>query len=156
MPEGVDVAVEGGFATIEFVDKTRRGPGLAALLAVGGPELIEKVTRPRLAYIVPEGNARAAGLLDSPYATGGAVPAAADGTWTELAAEDTGGPYTILPEIENPDGTTPLEPVKAWPAGEPADDWRRDELDAYAAAHGIDTLELPNKAAALAAIQEAS
>lgn len=155
MPAGVDVAVEDGFATIEFVDRSLRGPGLAKLLAVGTPpELIEKVTLPRLAYIVPEGNARLAGLLDEAEA----IEVPADGSFTELVSEDSGGPYTVLPEIENPDGTTPLEPItvepqpKAWPDGEPSDQWKRPELDAYARSKGIDPTELSNKDEVLDAI----
>ncbi|NOR03693.1 hypothetical protein HGK72_26945 [Mycolicibacterium fortuitum] len=189
MPAGVDVVVEDGFATIEFVDRSLRGPGLAKLLEVGTPpELIEKVTLPRLAYIVPEGNARLAGLLDEAdvpeFADGGvihgpsqpsedSVPVLLDpgyvvpgdgigaqpGETVELVSTDTGGPYTVLPEIENPDGTTPLEPItvepqpKAWPDGEPDDAWKRPELDAYARSKGIDPTELPNKDAVLAAIE---
>ncbi|WP_166905924.1 hypothetical protein [Mycobacterium sp. DL440] len=139
MPTGVDVAVEDGFATIEFVDPSLRGPGLGKLLEVGTPpELIEKVTRPRLAYIVPEGNARLAGLLDEApkFASGGPIPADAD---LPEALPDTG--HTV---------------PASWPDSEPDDGWKRAELDAYAAAHGIDTRELPNKTAALAAIQEVS
>ncbi len=67
MPAGVEVVVKEGFATIDFVDGTLRGPGLAKLLEVGTPpEAIEKLTRegPRAVYVVPEGNAREAGLLD--------------------------------------------------------------------------------------------
>lgn len=65
MPDGVEVTVEGGSAVIEFVDPSKRGPGLAALFAVGTPpELVEKRTRPSVTYTVPEGNARLAGLLD--------------------------------------------------------------------------------------------
>jgi len=66
MPAGVDVLVEDGFATIDFVDPSKRGPALAALLAVGGPDLIETMTRtgPRTLFRVPEGNAREAGLID--------------------------------------------------------------------------------------------
>lgn len=195
MPVGVDVVVEDGFATIEFVDRSLRGPGLAKLLEVGTPpELIDKVTIPRLAYIVPEGNARLAGLLDEvdvpEFADGGAilgpsqpsedsVPVLLDpgyvvpgdgvpqqqgveaqpGETVELVSTDAGGPYTVLPEVENPDGTTSLAPItvetqpKAWPDGEPDDAWKRPELDAYARSKGIDPTELPNKDAVLAAIE---
>lgn len=68
MPAGVDVVVEDGFAVIDFVDRATRGPGLAALLKVGGPGLVEVVTRVgrRRLYVVPEGNAREAGLIDAP------------------------------------------------------------------------------------------
>lgn len=66
MPEGVVTTVEDGFATIDFVDRKQRGPGLQRLIALYGPEVIETLTRqgPRRLYRVPEGNAREAGLLD--------------------------------------------------------------------------------------------
>ena len=76
MPQGIDVQVEDGFAIIDFVDRAKRGPALARLLEVGGPEFVEKLTRgygPRAVYRTPEGNARAAGLLDdsdAPYPDG--------------------------------------------------------------------------------------
>lgn len=68
MPAGVEVVVEDGFAVIDFVDPATRGPGLASLLKVGGPGTVEVVTRvgPRRLYVVPEGNAREAGLIDAP------------------------------------------------------------------------------------------
>ena len=65
MPAGVEVIVDEGFATIDFVDRKLRGPGVTKLLEVGGPETIEKLTGGmRPVYRVPEGNAREAGLLD--------------------------------------------------------------------------------------------
>jgi hypothetical protein len=66
VPRGVEVVVEDGFAEIDFIDRRLRGPGLAKLLEVGGPETVETLTRsgPRRRYRVPEGNAREAGLLD--------------------------------------------------------------------------------------------
>lgn len=187
MPAGIEVVVEEGFATIDFVDGTLRGPGLAKLLEVGTPpEAIEKLTRegPRAVYVVPEGNAREAGLLDE--ATEHVAPAdgvektgteaKADGSTTELNSQDSGGPYQTLPAIENLDGTAldPQAPTdhegtavgdpnqeplptgdfapKAWPDGDPELDWRRPELDAYAASKALDTKELPNKEAVFAAI----
>lgn len=120
MPAGIEVVVEEGFATIDFIDGTLRGPGLAKLLEVGTPpEAIEKLTRegPRAVYVVPEGNAREAGLLDE--ATEYVAPAdgvektgielPADGTVTEVVLDGTGNPADLLPPIENPDGT-PLDP----------------------------------------------
>lgn len=67
MPEGVEVLVENGFATIDFVDRSKFAAGLSALLAHTPHGLIQKLTRsgPRTQYQVPEGNAREAGLLDS-------------------------------------------------------------------------------------------
>lgn len=66
MPAGVDVIVDGGVATIDFVDRSLLGPGLAKLLSVAPAELVHKRTRggPRPTYVVPEEYARAAGLLD--------------------------------------------------------------------------------------------
>lgn len=86
MPKGVEVLVDDGFATIDFTDRALRGPGLARLIAVGGPETIETLTLtgPRRLYRVPEGNAREAGLLDTaPSVKVKAAPAddAPDETW---------------------------------------------------------------------------
>lgn len=176
MPAGVEVVVENGFATIDFVDKTLRGPGLAKLLAIGTPpDAIEKLTRegPRAVYVVPEGNAREAGLLDeadSPqFAGGGMLPplddshgvefvdpggdgvekvgieGRPDGSFTELVTEGNGEP---LPDI------APSDEPKAWPDGDPEMDWTRDELNAYAASKGIDAHELPNKQTVLDAIAD--
>jgi hypothetical protein len=66
VPKGVEVVVENGFATIDFVDAGQRAKGLNALLAVTPPELIETLTRsgPRRRYRIPSGNAAEAGLLD--------------------------------------------------------------------------------------------
>ena len=153
MPAGVDVLVEDGFATIDFVDRAKRGPGLGALLAVGGPELIETLTRtgPRTLFRVPEGNAREAGLIDGATAfiastTGvpreGVEVPLSETVELDLVGSDEGG---LLPSM-----------VQGWPDGEPAEDWKRTELDAYAAAYGIATDDLPNKTAVLAAILAAS
>lgn len=66
MADGIAIEVEGGFARIEFLDKTKRGDALAALLRVGGPAMIDVDTRsgPRKVYIVPESIAAEAGLLE--------------------------------------------------------------------------------------------
>lgn len=68
MPKGVDVLVENGFATIDFVDRGTHRAGLRALLDHTPSELIKKDTRggPRVRYTVPVGNALAAGLVDVP------------------------------------------------------------------------------------------
>lgn len=78
MPKGVETYVDSGFAVIDFVDSSLRGPALAKLLDIGGPGTVETLTRegPRRRYRVPEGNAREAGLLDTPS--------------TVLASGDTG------------------------------------------------------------------
>lgn len=66
MTEGVHVEVQDGFAHIQFLDSQQRGPALAKLLELGGSELIDIDTRSssRKTYIVLEGMARDAGLLD--------------------------------------------------------------------------------------------
>ena len=164
MPAGIEVVVEEGFATIDFVDGTLRGPGLAKLLEVGTPpEAIEKLTRegPRAVYVVPEGNAREAGLLDE-VDDDDQLPA---GMTDETTGDDGSGAALPLaePVSTDADGTAIGDPTqeplptgdfapKAWPEGDPELDWRRPELDAYAASKGLDTKELPNKEAVFAAI----
>lgn len=66
MAEGILAEVQDGFAHIQFLDKAKVGPSIAKLLEIGGPELIDVDTRsnPRKTYIVPEGMAKEAGLLD--------------------------------------------------------------------------------------------
>lgn len=67
MPAGIIATDDGnGFVTLDFVDKSLRGPALAKLVEIGGAATIETVTRvgPRRQYRVPAGNAAEAGLLD--------------------------------------------------------------------------------------------
>lgn len=93
MPEGVDVVVEDGFATIE--PGAQRGVVAAQLLEHTPPDLIEKLTRPRHAYRVPEQYARAAGLVD------------------ELANAD--GPQVLTPgPDETPDESWKVDELKAY------------------------------------------
>jgi hypothetical protein len=68
MPTGIETFVDNGFATVDFVDPSLRGQALTKLSEIGGPESIETITRdgPRRKYRVPEGNAREAGLIDTP------------------------------------------------------------------------------------------
>ncbi|UJQ86539.1 hypothetical protein SEA_PENGUINLOVER67_17 [Mycobacterium phage PenguinLover67] len=90
MPEGILATVDDGFATIDFVDPSLRGPALAQLVELGGAESIETLTRsgPRRQYRVPEGNAREVGLLDdSAEHPRGAVNFSAE----EAALEPEGG-----------------------------------------------------------------
>lgn len=99
MPNGVDVYVEDGFATIDFVDPATRGPGVAKLIDVGGAETIETLTRsgPRRQYRVPEGNAREAGLLDE--VTDGKAP----------DRDDLGSAAALVQA--SPDGARPVQPT---------------------------------------------
>lgn len=65
MPEGIAVEIENGFATIA-PSPEKVNDVVTALLATTPAELIEQNTRsgPGIQYVVPEGNARAAGLID--------------------------------------------------------------------------------------------
>lgn len=91
MPEGILATVDDGFATIDFVDPSLRGPALAQLVELGGAESIETITRsgPRRQYRVPEGNAREVGLLDE--ATGDHPRGAVDHSEEDSALEPEGG-----------------------------------------------------------------
>ncbi|UXE04390.1 hypothetical protein SEA_FUNSIZED_19 [Mycobacterium phage Funsized] len=74
MPEGIIATDDGdGFTTLDFVDKSLRGPALERLVEIGGPATIETITRrgPRRQYRVPTGNAVEAGLVDSTEAEDG-------------------------------------------------------------------------------------
>lgn len=80
MPQGVAVFIEHGLATIDFIDPSLKGRGIAALLEHTPADLVEKMTRsgPRVLYRVPEGNARDAGLLDEVSQTDVHFPDRAD------------------------------------------------------------------------------
>lgn len=65
MADGIQIEVEDGVARIEFLDKSKRGDALAALIAAGGPGLIDVDTSgTRKTYIVPESIAEQAGLME--------------------------------------------------------------------------------------------
>lgn len=171
MPAGVAVEVGAdGFATIDFVDPSKRGVGLAALIAVGGSAVIEKLTRtgPRVLYRVPEGNARAAGLLDSksepitPTDTSsagdasGCVPPEGPSVTELFAQEVRSGSYSDAYSGATGGGqdTGSDAVIDTYDDGLPDGDWSRAALNAYAAEHGIvSPADLPNKAAVLAAIR---
>lgn len=72
MPAGVEVFVDEGFATIGVPDRDKRAEVLSAILAHTPPALVEKDTRSGafVLYRIPEGNARAAGLIDGDTDTG--------------------------------------------------------------------------------------
>jgi hypothetical protein len=65
MPEGIAVQIVDGYATIA-PDPDKINDVVTALLATTPAELIETNTRsgPSVQYVVPEGNAREAGLID--------------------------------------------------------------------------------------------
>lgn len=153
MSAGIEVAVADGFATIDFVDRELRGPALAKLIDIGGPGSIEPLTRrgPRKRYRVPEGNARAAGLLDDASAVD-ALTSGDSGYAAALADADPRSTVEVAVAVGRQQQSP--QPQKQQPDIE----WTRAKLDAYARdVKGIDTSdasEYPNKAAVLAAINE--
>lgn len=168
MPEGVEVAVsDDGLATIDFVDPSRRGPGLAALLEHCEPSDIEKLTGvgPRSArYRAPAKFAKAAGLLDKASrvdelevadtssatdATGSVAPSAEDHPSDGPA--DSGVEHRPAAEQLPPPGRT-------YDDGLPDMDWSRQAINNYGAAltPPVDVTGEPNKRAAIAAIAAAA
>jgi|UPI0002DB7C99 hypothetical protein len=153
MTAGIEVAVRDGFAIIDFVDPSLRGPALARLVEIGGGASVEAFTRgtPRKVYRVPEGNAREAGLLDDSTLVEALQPATDTGFAAALAQAGHQQPRTLA-------GRRPPQEARDYPDGEPRDDWTRPELDAYAqAVKRLDTSsksDFPTKAAVLAAINE--
>lgn len=77
MAEGILAEVIDGFAHIQFLDKALAGPALTKILDITGPGVIDVDTRsgPRKIYILPEGTAREAGLLDGEPLPEPAAPA---------------------------------------------------------------------------------
>lgn len=169
MPAGVEVLVENGFATIDFVDPKLKGHGLTALLEHTPPEFIETLTRtgPRRLYRVPEGNARAAGLIDK-----GSRVDELDNPDTSSASHAAGMVLPTAPTSANihgqvvrtghysdayADGGLLDAPADAESASDgPNDDWSRAALNDFAAGHGVaEPDKLPNKAAVLDAINKA-
>lgn len=168
MSDGVEVAVDGGFATIDFVDPARRGPGLAALLEQCEPSDIEKLTGvgPRSArYRVPETVAKAAGLLDKSSRVE-ALQEADTSSATDATGSVASSPLPqdiTLAQMRNAvkftaDGLPPLpdnDPVPVtYDDGLPDMDWSRQAINHYAATltPPLDVTGEPNKRTALAAI----
>ncbi|ORB30706.1 hypothetical protein [Mycobacterium persicum] len=167
MTTGIEVAVRDGFATIDFIDPSLRGPALEKLIDIGGHESIDAVTRvgPRKLYRVPEGNAREAGLLDADTEVDELAAGARDQGWAQRLA-DVGHeqPVTLAgqrqpePDQASLPDSSPAQPLQQtqqtrnYPEGEPSDDWKRPELDSYAKAKGLDPSAYSTKAALLDAI----
>ena len=107
MPAGIIATVDNGFATIDFVDKSLRGPALAELVEIGGPASIETITRdgPRRKYRVPAGNAQAAGLLDGDE-VGDVWSAGRD---TGAAAATKASDPNVNPGADNANWHTPVD-----------------------------------------------
>ncbi|WAB09190.1 hypothetical protein SEA_LITTLEMUNCHKIN_14 [Gordonia phage LittleMunchkin] len=180
MPEGIIAEIDGGFATLDFVDRSLRGPALQKLIDIGGQHSIDVLTRsgPRKQYRVPEGNAREAGLIDEATAalvggdtgaadalansgstTGSPDPVTSRNAWgtgrdpvtvpVDAPVEDPADEDAETPEIETETvGDQPVSVVSETPADDhpvnvlagpvPDEDWKYDDMRAYARDHGID------------------
>lgn len=109
MPKGIETFVDEGFAEITVADKQLRGEVLNKILEHTPVQLVEKDTRKgrHVVYRIPEGNARAAGLVDDP--TEGRIPLKADQGFAQDLVDadpqidgrgDSWGEYrTILPTV---------------------------------------------------------
>jgi hypothetical protein len=119
MAEGIQVEIQDGFAHIQFLDREKSGPALRQLLDLSGPEMLDIDTRsnPRKTYIVPEGVAREAGLLDE-------------------AAETDAPEPTPEAEPAGPEG----EPSEAWTVAQLTDYAKREEIDLGGATKKADIL----------------
>ena len=65
MPAGIIATVDNGFATLDFIDGSKRGPALAAIIEEAG-NIVETITRdgPRRKYRIPAQLAEDLGLID--------------------------------------------------------------------------------------------
>jgi hypothetical protein len=99
MPEGISVIIDDeGYANITFENRALRGPALDRLIEIGGPGTVDKSTEHGYpVYRVPEGNARAAGLL--------ATAGVADDLPTATLLPDEKGVHTILSPLPPEPGT---------------------------------------------------
>lgn len=109
MPKGIEVFLDEGFAEISVADKQQRGEVLNKILEHTPVALVEKDTRKGkyVIYRIPEGNARAAGLIDNP--TEGRAPLKGDMGYAQDLVDadpqvsgrgDSWGDYhTILPTV---------------------------------------------------------
>lgn len=141
MPEGVEVDVEDGVATVVFPDLATRGPLLGGLIAAVGPENVQKVTRPRVGYRVPESVARAAGVLDEAVDAPSVDEGKPDKDWSRAALnayaekagvespEKLGNKQDVLDAIAAKEAAPPADETPA-DATPPADETPGDETPA--------------------------
>lgn len=168
MPADVDVAVREGFAFIDFKTAAAKGAGIARLLEVGGPATIETLTRtgPRRLYVVPEGNAREAGLLDadsaeivfpdtSSFTDASGFVAPSEPSTLDLHAQDVRGGQLRTDTADTTPAPVSAPEVQGYDDGQPDMDWSRKAIDDYAANLGIDTTAAKNKHEAIDLIQAA-
>ena len=65
---------------------------------------------------------------------------------------DSDVPADVAKKITNPDVWADGDESAAYPDGEPSEDWRGAELDAYAAENGVDLSSAKTKAEKVAAL----
>ena len=131
MPIGVEVDIEDDEATVAFVDRTRKGPGLNALLKVGGPENVRKVTLPREAYVVPVWVARDAGLTedapapadvdDTPVNDPNADDGLPDMDWSRKAINEYAANVGVVDPEKLGNKQDVIDAIKAAEVGAPGD-----------------------------------
>lgn len=166
MPAGIEVEIDGGFATLDFVNKALRGPALAKLIEEGGPHIVETITRegPRRKYRVPQGNAAAAGLIDGSTPVTPVKSAGQDsGSAARLKNAKATGPYPF-PTSRNKWSTGDPSTTGELPGAQglaargvalPDETWKLDDLRTFARDNEIDIAGLTTKAAVLERINEA-
>ncbi len=108
MPEGISVIVDDeGYANITFENPLLRGPALDKLIKLGGAETVDKTTENGYpTYRVPEGNARAAGLLISRPVGKASI---------DVTVDSSDGLTSILEELNGP-GLQPTQPPSVEPS----------------------------------------
>jgi hypothetical protein len=115
MPAGIEAVVEDGFATVDFINKSLRGPALEKLRKAGSKVTKETRVGPRARYVMPEADARAAGLIDGATGPG---PLKYGDTGFAKVLQDVGmeGARPEQPTIRNHySGATPAAAVMAIP-----------------------------------------
>lgn len=151
MPAGIETEIIDGFAHLSFPDRSLAGKAIAKLIELGGPDIVSVQTRtgPRRVYVTPEGNARAAGLLDEGAAVTEPVvetPLTTIGPAGDVSVVDTGAPLVAVDSpivIETPTASV----LAGWPLdSEPSQEWKLTELKAYASSKGIDASTERSKA----------
>lgn len=123
MPEGIEVVVENGFATVRPFG-VNRGHVVGQLLKHTTPEFVDVDTSGRTkAYIVPESVARAAGFIDAPSEPETPKEPAVN----PFKPQVTEAPAEVIAEIEKvevpaeaPVEAAPVTEVQASPEVEPA------------------------------------
>lgn len=121
MPEGIEVVVENGFATVRPFGGVNRGKVVGQLLKHTTPEFVDVDTSGRTkAYIVPESVARAAGFIDAPSEPETPKDPPKNPFKSEAPAEVIAEIEKVEVPAEAPVEAAPVTEVQASPEVEPA------------------------------------